>query len=548
MAVNFSLDLLYKLYRHDSSNGGTLGGLIEAENFNKNAYVVNGNQITVKEADGDVFTYDLSLLSQGESIFTEALSGNDPIGQITKPKDTTTDTTVPLADTTGDDTTTPTTPVTPTDGTTGNDGNKNTTKTKEEIQAELDALRERREKLEAEIQENKGKINDYRDKIDELYKEIEATIGDYIGQAEDISEEIKEQVKKVVEQEIEKYKNGEYDSTKALHNAIAAELQGILASSAMQNLMDELQRVLGDKRAEIEPYIAEVETIEGETEVKEDEVADIAEDEEQLQAELEDAPEKPEAPKEPQGFAIKGADGSVEQFDFFVDRDGNGGLTDATEFLGAQGYEAGGKEGAWAEMTNLDTNGDGTVDVNELEAGNVKVVKTTVDADGNKTQQAMSASEAFGKDSDLKINTTQKATTSESDTPMNFNQFANNELLGNFDVTLNGQTYTGYQTADSVDYLNENYNFTSGSAEGSNTTSSGRTAPNFFREEFKYDTEAVVKNADKSESENELMRYAEGICNRNGIFFTNEDKNNAVSNDMFDEMIKEKEKHIEFAA
>ena len=553
MAVNFNLDLLYKLYRHDSLNGGTSGSIIDAENFNKNAFVINGNQITVKEADGDVFTYDLNLLSQGETIFTEALSSNDPIGQITKPK-TTENTTAPVG-AQSEDTTTPTTPVSPTGETTGNEGDKKTTKTKEQIQAELDALKERREKLEAEIKENRGKIEDYKDKIDALYKEIEATIGEYIDQAEDIADEIKEQVKQVVEKEIEKYKNGEYDSTKSLHNAIAADLQGLLSGNAMQNLTDELQRVLGDKKAEIEPYIAEIETIEGETEVIENEVENITEEEAQLETELEDAPETPpvETPKEPQGFAIKGEDGSVQQFDFFVDRDGNGGLTDASEFLGAQGFEAGGKEGAWAEMTNLDTNGDGVVDVGELDAGNVKIVKTTVDANGNKVQEAMSASDAFGKNADLKINTTQNATTSASDTPMNFNQFANNELLGNFDVTLNGQTYTGYQTADSMDYLNANYDFTSGSAEGAaaaNGTGSGKAIRNLFKEEFKYDIDSVVNNVDKSESESDLMKYAEDICNKNGIFFNNGDKNNNVVNNMINEMLElqEKEKHIEFAA
>ena len=451
MAVNFNLDLLYQLYRHDSSKGGTKGGLIEAENFNKEAYVINGSQIIITEADGDIFTYDLNVLSQSSNPATLDifLGSENPVGTVTSPNS-------------GTDATNQT-PIGANDST----SNK-TTKTQDEIQEELDRLKERREALEAEIEENNGKIEDLKDKIDALYAAIESTIGDYIDQAEDIAEDIKEKVKEVTQKHIEKYKNGEYESTKSLHNAIAADLEGILSASAMGHLMSELERVLGDKKAEIEPYIAEIDTIEGENEVKEQEVQSIEQEEAQLEAEKVEAPEEKveETPKEPQGFAIKSDDGTTTQFDFFIDKDGDGKLTNANEFLGAQGYEQGGKEGAWAEMTSLDINGDGAVDINELNLGNVQVVRTTTDANGNRVQESMSASDAFGKDSDIKISTTQHDSLSTSDVPEGFNQFADNTLLGNFDVTLNGERYTGYQTADSADYLNAKYDFSSGSASG----------------------------------------------------------------------------------
>ena len=514
MAVNFNLDLLYKLYRHDSSKGGTKGGLIETENFGSDSYVVNGNNIIITEADGDVFTYNLDILNQGNNPATleQFLGSDDPVGTVTNNKNSATPTPVGANDSTG---------------------GKETTRTRAEIQEELDKLKERREALEAEIKENNGKIEGLKEKIDALYKEIENTIGDYVDQAEDIADDIKQKVKEATEKHIEKYKNGEYDSTKSLHNALAAELQGILSASAMQHLMDELERVLGDKTAEIEPYIAEIDTIEGENEVIEGEITTIQQEEAELEAEILTAPEEKPCdppPTEPQGFAIENADGSTTQFDFFVDRDGNGDLTDASEFLGAQGYVTGGKDGAWAEMQALDTNGDGSVDINELAAGNVQVVKTTVHANGNRIQEAMSAAEAFGSNSDIKISTTQNATTSSSDVPMGFNQFANNELLGNFDVTMNGETYTGYQTADSADYLNANYNFTSGSAEGQATQQTsqvdsaiGTWSPR-SKTDLKYDVQQVVNKADKSESDSELMAYAEDLCRKAGINFNTSDK------------------------
>jgi len=517
MAISLNPSLLYKLYQHDSSKGGTLGGLISQENFNESSYRIVGNQVIVTEADGDTFTYDLSQIGEDatEEFFADALNSDNPIGQVQTTSATTTDTT------------------TTTDGTNTDNSNngRKTNRTQAQIQADLDALKERREKLEQEIKDNNGKIEDYKDKIDALYKEIEDTIGEYIDQAADITEDVKEQVKKATEKYIEKYKNGEFDSTKALHNALASEISNIMSAGAMGHLMEELERVLADKKAEVEPYIAEIETIEGETETIQQEIETITTQEGDLEEELEEAQEQAQQQScEPQGFAITDADGAITQFDFFVDRDGNGDLTDASEFLGAQSYEAGGKEGAWAEMTNLDTNGDGTVDVNELEAGNVKVVKTTIDANGNKVQQAMSASEAFGQDSDLKISTTQHAENSESDVPVNFGDYANNELLGNFDVTLNGETYTGYQTADSMDYLNDNYNFTSGSAEGADSvfnsnggTLEGDSITHRFKTEFKYDIESVVKGIDVSDSEDELLDYAEDICKSRGISFAEEE-------------------------
>lgn len=532
MAVNFNLDLLYQLYRHDSAKGGTKGGLIDAENFNKEAYVVNGSQIIITEADGDIFTYDLNLLTQSTNPATldMFLGSENPVGTVTTPTTTQDDSAIPA-------------PV----GANDSSGTRETgTRTQAEIQEELDRLKERREALEREIEENNGKIADYKEKIDALYADIESTIGDYIDQAEDIAEDIKERVKEATQKHIEKYKNGEYDSTKSLHNALAAELEGILSASAMEHIMSELERVLSDKKAEIEPYIAEIETIEGENEVIEQEVETIQQEEEQLEAEKLTAPEEKTCdppPTEPQGFAIKGADGSKTQFDFFVDRDGNGGLTDASEFLGAQGFEQGGKEGAWAEMTSLDTNGDGSVDIKELDAGGIQVVKTTTDANGNRIQESMSASEAFGKDSDIKISTTQHDYLSTSDIPEGFNQFANNTLLGNFDVTMNGETYTGYQTADSMDYLNASYNFTSGSAEGQ-AAQGGAVSGTFNTEQdFKYDIQAVVNKADVSESKDDLMAYAEELCRKAGITFSDSDKDEKM---IIEELLKEQDGYQKF--
>ena len=85
MAVNFNLDLLYKLYRHDSLNGGTSGSIIDAENFNKNAFVINGNQITVKEATHTENGVVKFICSCGES-YTEEIGKTTEHTYISKIK------------------------------------------------------------------------------------------------------------------------------------------------------------------------------------------------------------------------------------------------------------------------------------------------------------------------------------------------------------------------------------------------------------------------------------------------------------------------------
>ena len=155
MAVTLNLSLLYRLYQHDSSKGGTLGGLIDSNNFSETSYQIVNGKVVITEADGDTFTYDLSQLTEdnAEEFFAAGLDGDDLIGEVTTPAATNTD---------------------GTNGTNGTDGTNNgtkTTRTTAQIQADLDKLKERREALEEEIKANNGRIEGLQDKIDALYKD-----------------------------------------------------------------------------------------------------------------------------------------------------------------------------------------------------------------------------------------------------------------------------------------------------------------------------------------------------------------------------------------
>ena len=90
---------------------------------------------------------------------------------------------------------------------------------------------------------------------------------------------------------------------------------------------------------------------------------------------------------DPIGFQMETAAGEAMQVDFFVDRDGDGQITDASEFLGATA-DAQGKDG-WSEMLALNTDGNDTIDSDELKANDQLKVMVTI---GGK-QEAMSVAD-----------------------------------------------------------------------------------------------------------------------------------------------------------
>ena len=156
-----------------------------------------------------------------------------------------------------------------------------------------------------------------------------------------------------------------------------------------------------------------------------------------------------------------------------MDKNGDGDLTDMMEFLGAEADMAG-KDG-FSEMQAYDLDKNGSIDINEMQnasannvnGGELMVMVTKINADGTKTQEAKSVTEAFGENSDLTISAQKDAITKNNVGPVGFNDKQyNNQMLGSFDVNLNGQKLSGYQTRDDVNYLNNYYNFVSGSATG----------------------------------------------------------------------------------
>lgn len=319
---------------------------------------------------------------------------------------------------------------------------------------EAKKIKEEIEKLEEEKQENIEKMEKIEAEIEQLAEEAEQAIMDAVAIQEAAVKEHEEETKAALDENIQAYINANKEGGEGMtRDELQANIKNSLPNTpeiadavakltAASELVNEIDSCLG----ELNNLILDTQAIDAEIDVKQGEYDAVKEAEKQAEC-------NPQ-PCEPQGFQ----DNEGNQYDFFIDKDGNGDLSNETEFLG---YE-GGKEGqaaAWAEMTDLDTNMDGIVDAEELTAGGVMVYKT----DENGNQQAMTIEEAFGEDSDLAISTTQHDEAKEGVGPKNFNEgegSENNELWGTFDVTLNGESLNGYQTNDDLEWLKNNYNFT----------------------------------------------------------------------------------------
>jgi len=131
-------------------------------------------------------------------------------------------------------------------------------------------------------------------------------------------------------------------------------------------------------------------------------------------------------------------DGNVK-YDFIIDRDNDGIMDDASEFLGAQN--------GWSEMLSYDTNGDGVISGDELQK--LKLVAHNQDS-GQYT--FMNAAEAGITSIDL--NSYQKKEEM---------QHSGDIVAGTFNIVKDGKTIEGIQTEDTSKNLTNKYSIMFGS-------------------------------------------------------------------------------------
>ena len=321
-------------------------------------------------------------------------------------------------------------------------------------------------------------MTDLEKEIEEMAEDIEEKIAEAAKIQEAKVEEHKEEVQKAIENNVAQYvadkKAGKPVTQEDLKAGISASLAALPdIASVVSNLF-----VANSELNVLDANIARLKDMAGNLET--------AKAAEQAAQAAQSTPRS----CDPIGFQVM-EDGQEVQYDFFVDKDGDGELSNPKEFLGAEDAEDG-----WNEMLGLNQDGDGKITYDELASakvgedgtvtfnadnvhgksddaeankGQLMVMRTVKNPDGSTTQEAMTVEEAFGPDSryggKIDIGVTKSEPAEGSAQPFDFNnEKYDNKMLGNFNLTLGGsdEAVEGYQTLDDIDYLNDKYTFSDG--------------------------------------------------------------------------------------
>ncbi|MCR4880775.1 MAG: hypothetical protein K6A44_02330 [bacterium] len=301
--------------------------------------------------------------------------------------------------------------------------------------SELLALKNEIETLNAQILTNNAKLDALKAEIEILKKAVNTAIEEAIQESEEIAEEQKADAKKIVQEEIDKYSSSDGEMTYAQFQSALSNRLDDLAGSANSKLSIVISKMLyAERRMHVlGTYISQFSTLVNSNKSISDKIAVNKAEAEKIEEECKNSCPENVQRCDPIGFSANGV-----RYDFFVDKDNNGGLTNEKEFLGATG--------GWEEMKALDKDNDGKVTVAEM--ANVKIVMTAEDG----IQTIKSVADVFAQGDTIDLNSYKSVG----------QDFSNgNTLLGTFSMTFNGQNIDdAYNTMDTLSWLDENYEFT----------------------------------------------------------------------------------------
>lgn len=306
--------------------------------------------------------------------------------------------------------------------------------------AELEANKEKKAELQAQWDALNSSAETIKETVEKLSEEIKTSLDEAIEAQKEITEEEQERVKELVSTQIEQFKKDKEAGKDVKMSDLQANIKAGLAEGGFD---EEMSTILSDlvvtntKMVTMDSLLSELGVINGQMKMLDTEMANLDKViEEQEKAAAEAAANC--NPCDPIGF--KDEDGTT--YEFVVDKDGNGELSNFSEFLGSENF--------FDEMVALDEDGSGDVTNDELnQAGVMVLVK---DANGN--QELKSIEEAFGGE-DVNVNLGSYQEAGEGAVAEN-----GQTLLGNFDISVGDETFDGYSTLDSAEYLQENYTFT----------------------------------------------------------------------------------------
>ncbi len=291
-------------------------------------------------------------------------------------------------------------------------------------------------KINTEIIQNNRALKGLEYNISVLQNAIEEKINDAIDKSKDIQEEQKDDAKNVVSKRLNEYTSANGNMTyEEFQKNVANDLDE-LAGSAGSQLSKAVAQILDAQRdmSTLNSYMAKMSNLIESNKNLTTQADEVKASIEKIKADAK-SEDKDCKRCDPIGFS----DNNGTRFDFFVDKDSDGNVTNENEFLGAdKGFD---------EMKEADADGDGKVTAQELDAKNVKVVVTNKDG----SQEVKNASDILKEGDSIDLSSYQAQNT-EMDN--------GNALLGTFSVNKDGQTLnTGYQTLDKLDWLDDNFEF-----------------------------------------------------------------------------------------
>lgn len=352
-----------------------------------------------------------------------------------------------------------------------------------ELQGQIDANNVIIQGNNFQITANNAQIEKISAQIQELKTQAEAEIKQAVEDSNKIADESKAQVQNAISMHLDEYANSQGAMTYEDFRAkVAGEIDGIDANT-QRKLKDVTCGILdaNDKLSQIDGLLGNLGALLAENSdlladnnnlanINSDLASQIEERTEVLKAEAEaNSPSSADSDSsrcDPIGFENGG-----KKFDFFEDKDGDGQLSNASEFLGA--------EDGWDAMKKLDVEGganggDGKITKAELMKNpNLKMVVT--DANGNQEIKSVAEVFAAADNDDVVIDL-------KSYKEVNADVNENVHMLGKFEVDLDGSgsgaAIDGYNTLDTLDYLNANYDFSDADklTAGSDTTLAGSDA------------------------------------------------------------------------
>ncbi len=304
--------------------------------------------------------------------------------------------------------------------------------------AELKEAKTKLASLNKEILNNNRKLKNLEYNITTLQQKIEDQISDAIEESEEITQEQKDSAKSLVSKRLNEYTSSNGKMTyEEFSSGLALELD-TLAGTSNSKLSATVKKMLDAQSdmANLSGYLSNMNNLvlsnaklSKEANGVQDQIAELK----KKAAESSNAEDQCCKRTDPIGFT----DGNT-RYDFFVDKDSDGNITNENEFLGAEkGFE---------EMQEADADGDGKVTADELDSKNVKVVVTNADG----SQEIKNASEVLKEGDSIDLTSYKSQNTEMSD---------GNLLQGTFNVNMNGKTMEGYQTLDNLDWLDNNYEF-----------------------------------------------------------------------------------------